>query len=168
MSDPALSTASLQAGRSSPAAAILAAANRLLPDLQQGARVDSTRLRAALETAFGGSDAEGLWDWKSAYDACEAATVLFLRKFGPAMRARAASATMLLAMLEKVSALFPTHTRRSEESQELQQFSTSVGLGFPTAGARRISEQVSIANVDGARARGTRFPRKDMKSTRIG
>jgi hypothetical protein len=56
MSDPALSTASLQAGRSSPAAAILAAANRLLPDLQQGARVDSTRLRTALETAFGGSD----------------------------------------------------------------------------------------------------------------
>ena len=36
-----------------------------------------------METAFAGSDADGAWDWKSAYDACEAATVLFLRKFGP-------------------------------------------------------------------------------------
>ena len=49
-------------------------------------------LRAAMESAFGGSDADGAWDWKTAYDACEAATVLFLRKFGPAMRARAAFA----------------------------------------------------------------------------
>jgi hypothetical protein len=37
------------------------------------------------------SDAEGAWDWKTAYDACEAAQVLFLRRFGPAMRARAGS-----------------------------------------------------------------------------
>ena len=41
---------------------------------------------------FGASDADGGWNWKTAYDACEAATVLFLRKFGPAMRARAAFA----------------------------------------------------------------------------
>ena len=33
-----------------------------------------------MEHAFGGSDADGAWDWKSAYEACEAATVLFLRK----------------------------------------------------------------------------------------
>ena len=26
-----------------------------------------------MERAFGGSDAEGAWDWKTAYDACEAA-----------------------------------------------------------------------------------------------
>ena len=31
---------------------------------------------------------DGAWDWKTAYDACEVATVLFLRKFGPAMRAQ--------------------------------------------------------------------------------
>jgi hypothetical protein len=41
-------------------------------------------LRAAMERTFGGSDTEGTWDWKTAYDSCEAATVLFLRKFGPA------------------------------------------------------------------------------------
>ena len=49
-------------------------------------------LRSAMEAAFGGSDAAGAWDWKLAYEAAEAASVLFLRQFGPAMRAGAAIA----------------------------------------------------------------------------
>ena len=88
MSDPARITAGLPV-RPSPAAAILAAARQLLPELQQGARIESTRLRAALESAFGGSDAEGLWDWKASYEALETATVLFLHRFGPARARRA-------------------------------------------------------------------------------
>ena len=67
------------------------AARLLLPHLERGQRIDAVALRDAMERAFGGSDAAGAWDWKTAYDACEAATVLFLRKFGPAIRARAAS-----------------------------------------------------------------------------
>ena len=66
--------------------------------------------------SFGASDAKGAWDWKTAYEACEAAQILFLRKFGPAMRERAVSPSRNLAMLAKLSALVPTHTRRSEES----------------------------------------------------
>ncbi len=139
MSDPALSASTLPAGRPSSGAAILAAANHLLPDLQQGTRVNSTRLRAALEAAFGGSDAEGAWTWKSAYEACESATVLFLRRFGPAMRTRAAGPAALLAMLDRLAGLLPTHTRRSEESQALQQFSTPVGLGFAAATAAGLT-----------------------------
>ena len=98
----------------------------LLPHLERGQRVDAAMLRAAMETAFGASDADGAWDWKTAYDACEAATVLFLRKFGPAMRAQAASPAAMLPMLAKIAGLLPTHTRRSEESQALQQFSTPI------------------------------------------
>ena len=60
-------------------------------------------LRSAMEQACGGSDAGGAWDWKSAYDACEAAAVLFLRRFGGAMGARAGSPAALLAMLAKVA-----------------------------------------------------------------
>ena len=59
-----------------PAAATFAAAGLLLPRLERGERVDAAALRAAMETAFGASDATGAWDWKTAYDACEAATVL--------------------------------------------------------------------------------------------
>ena len=90
-------------------------------------------------SAFGASDAEGAWDWKTAYDACEAATVLFLRKFGPAMRARAASPAAMLPMLAKIAGLLPTHTRRSEESQALQQFSTPIPLGFAASTAAAIT-----------------------------
>ena len=92
-----------------------------------------------METAFAGSDAEGAWDWKLAYDACEAAQVLFLRQFGPAMRARAGSPAAFLAMLGKLAALLPSQTRRSEESQALQQFSTPIALGFAAATAAAIT-----------------------------
>ena len=112
---------------------------RLLPDLERGRRIDAAMLRAAMEHAFGASDADGAWDWKTAYDACEAATVLFLRKFGPAMRAKAASPAAMLPMLAKIAALLPTHTRRSEESQALQQFSTPIALGLAASTAAAIT-----------------------------
>ena len=102
------------------------------------------RLRAAMERAFGASDAEGAWDWKTAYDACEAATVLFLRKFGPAMRARAASPAAMLPMLAKIAGLLPTHTRRSEESEALQQFSTPIALGLAASTAAAITPADSV------------------------
>ena len=122
-----------------PAAGIAEAARLLLPDLERGRRIDAATLRAAMERAFGGSDAEGAWDWKTAYDACEAATVLFLRKFGPAIRAKAASPAAMLPMLAKIAGLLPTHTRRSEESQALQQFSTPIALGLAASTAAAIT-----------------------------
>jgi len=121
------------------ATCLIRAANLLLPDIEHGHAVDSRQLRTAMEHAFGGSDAEGAWAWKHAYDACEAAQVLFLRKFGPAIRARAATPAAQLAMLGKVAALLPSHTRRSEESQALQQFSTPLALGFAASIAGAIS-----------------------------
>ena len=121
------------------ATALFHAAQLLLPDLERGHRIDAARLRAAMEQAFGGSDSQGAWDWKSAYDACEAAAVLFLRKFGGAMAARAGSCDALLPMLAKVAGLLPTHTRRSEESETFQQFSTPLALGLAVGTAAAIS-----------------------------
>jgi len=112
------------------AAFLIRAARLLLPHLERGQAIDAHTLRAAMETAFAGSDADGAWTWKSAYDACEAAQMLFLRKFGPAMRMRAATAAARLAMLDRLAALTPSQTRRSEESQAFQQFSTPIALGF--------------------------------------
>ena len=94
------------------APALLVAATALLPVLTKGLPIDARTLRDAMTTAFEGSDAEGAWAWKDAYEACEVAQLLFLRRFRPAMRARPAAAQ--LAMLAKVAALLPTHTRRSE------------------------------------------------------
>src|SRR3546814_9171999 len=41
-------------------------------------------------------------------------------------------------MIEKIGALLPTHTRRSQTSQALQQFSTPTGLGVVAAIAAAI------------------------------
>ena len=42
---------------------ILAVAEALQPDLAQGFQIDALRLRVEMERAFGGSDADGAWDW---------------------------------------------------------------------------------------------------------
>src|SRR5712671_5152757 len=124
---------------SNSAEALIGAANLLLTDLERGVAIDARVLRTAMVASFGASDAEGAWDWKTAYEACEAAQILFLRKFGPAMRERAGSPSAFLAMLTKLSALLPSHTRRSEESQALQQFSTPIALGFVASTAATIT-----------------------------
>jgi hypothetical protein len=62
--------------------AAVRAARQLLTDLERGRRIDTKILRSAMEAAFGASDAAGVGNWKTAYEACEAATVLFFRKFG--------------------------------------------------------------------------------------
>ncbi|HVC31369.1 MAG TPA: hypothetical protein VND24_09290, partial [Steroidobacteraceae bacterium] len=121
------------------AAAILHAARLLLPALERGQALDAAILRAAMEAAFGTTDATGTWVWKDAYEACEVTQVLFLRRHGPAMRARAASPAGVLAMLARLAALMPTHTRRSEESAALQQFSTPIALGFAASLAAAIT-----------------------------
>jgi predicted RNA methylase len=120
-------------------AAIAQAAMLILPDLERGRRIDAAILRAEMESAFGASDAAGAWDWKTAYDACEAATVLFLRKYGKALLRKSGSPAAALPMLAKIAGLLPTHTRRSEESQALQQFSTPIPLGLVACTAAAIT-----------------------------
>ena len=111
----------------------------LLPYLERGQRVDAATLRGAMETAFGASDATGAWNWKTAYEACEAAIVLFLRKYGKALFRKAGSQAASLPLLTKIAGLLPTHTRRSEESQTFQQFSTPIPLGLIAATAAAIT-----------------------------
>ncbi|MGX0878818.1 hypothetical protein ACSSV4_003521, partial [Roseovarius sp. MBR-154] len=120
-------------------AAILSVAEALQPDLAQGFQIDARHLRVEMERAFGGSDATGAWDWKLAYEAGEAALVLFLRKFGRALLARAGSPAALLPILAKVSCLLPTHTRRSEEMERFQQFSTPLPMGLAALAAAQIT-----------------------------
>ena len=49
--------------------ALAHAARIILPHLERGQRVDAPTLRGSMVPAFGGSDADGAWDWKTAYDA---------------------------------------------------------------------------------------------------
>ncbi|MGO7162195.1 hypothetical protein ACCS78_22945, partial [Rhizobium johnstonii] len=97
--------------------------------LERGKTVATTDLRQIMNKIFGGSDAEGAWLWKEAYEATEIAQVLFLRKFR-AIVSGTQSPQATLAMLTKVANLMPTHTRRSEESQARLQFSTPIPLAY--------------------------------------
>jgi len=132
-----LASAPSLAANAISAAALLAAGQALLSDLVRGASVDARSLREAMTTATGGSDAEGAWSWKDAYEACEVAQLLFLRRFGAALRAKPVAAQ--LAAIGKVAALVPTQTRRSEESQAFQQFSTPLPLALVAAQAAAIT-----------------------------
>ena len=123
--------------------------------------------------AFGASDAEGGWVWKDAYEAAEAAAVMFLQRYGRGMRHSAGAGPegqrRMLAMLEAVAALEPSHTRRSEEQVRLQQFSTPLPLAWaalqaaairpgdtvlePSAGTGMLAVMAECALGDRARAR---------------
>ena len=110
--------------------------------LEAGRPLDAATLRDAMTEAFGASDAEGGWVWKDAYEAAEAACVLFLQRYGRGMRrtcgAGADGPRRMLAMLEAVAALEPSHTRRSEEQVRLQQFSTPLPLAYAALQAAAV------------------------------
>ncbi len=120
-------------------AGLFHAATLLAQMLGQGRALDSRALRLTMEAAFGGTDAEGAWVWKDAYEALEAAQILFLRKFGGAMRTRAGSPTAMLEMLIRLAGRLASQTRRSEESEHFQQFSTPLALGFVAAEAAALT-----------------------------
>ena len=127
--------------RSKPAA-LLAAARTLLPVLEAGRALDAPILREAMSDAFGATDAQGAWVWKDAYEAAEAALVLFLQRYGRAMRREAGpdagGPAAMLGMLETIAALEPSQTRRSEEQIALQQFSTPLPLAYAALQAAAI------------------------------
>lgn len=110
-----------------------------VPSSDPATAILALRLRLEMERAFGGSDADGAWDWKLAYEAGEVALVLFLRKFGRALLTRAGSPAALLPILAKVAGLLPTHTRRSEEMERFQQFSTPLPMGLAALAAAQIT-----------------------------
>ncbi|MGO9365478.1 MAG: hypothetical protein ACLP02_18830, partial [Rhodomicrobium sp.] len=134
----AAAPACLPATQNVKAVKILSAAAHLLPSLEQGLALDARILREAMTVAFEASDQDGAWLWKDAYEASEAAAVLFLRKYGQGMLKKAGSPARYLSMLERLAALLPSHTRRSEESDQFQQFSTPLGLAFLLSVAAQI------------------------------
>ena len=123
-------------------AALFRAATGLLPVLEAGRALDAAILRRVMSTAFGASDTQGAWVWKDAYEAAEAALVLFLQRYARLMRREAGAGpdgpAAMLAMLETLAGLEPSQTRRSEEQLELQQFSTPLPLAYAALQAAAV------------------------------
>jgi hypothetical protein len=77
-----------------------------------------------------------------------------LRKYGKALVRKASSPAAALPHLAKIAGLLPTHTRRSEESQALQQFSTPILLGLAALRAAAIAPGDRVLEPSA----GTRLP----------
>ena len=115
---------------------LISAAAQLLPVLCRGQALEAKILRSAMVAAFGGSDAQGAWQWKDVYEVQELAGLMFVRKYRDALARREPLAA--LATLDKLQSLMATQTRRSDISQRWQQFSTPLPMGFVVAQAAAL------------------------------
>lgn len=88
-------------------------------------------IQSQMNRYFLGTAAEGAWAWKDAYEAVEVAAILYLRNKGLSRNP--------LEELQLIESLCPTHTRRSEEQLQLQQFSTPLPLAYLVALAGQIT-----------------------------
>ncbi|TCP87109.1 NTP hydrolase family protein [Sphingomonas sp. PP-CE-1A-559] len=87
-----------------------------------------------MEQAYGGSSADGRWSLRDAYDMLELAEVMYLAKAD-----LPSTPGDCLAALTALVAGLPTHTARSQEQIELQQFSTPAPIAYLAALAGRIA-----------------------------
>ena len=126
---PLFATAGVNDPAAHKAANILAAARALTPQLNRSRTLDRRLVANTMTMAFGGSDADGAWIWRDAYDAVEAALVLQLRRLSPQISRLEDGPAEICALLANLAELGLTHTRRSEEQVALDQFSTPPQLG---------------------------------------
>ncbi|MCC5632984.1 hypothetical protein LC613_36240 [Nostoc sphaeroides CHAB 2801] len=115
---------------------ILSVAQELLKPLLENRPLNTKTIQSQMNRHFHGTAAEGVWQWKDAYEAVEVAQILYLRQKGYKLLLE--SPQTVLLELEKLVALCPTQTRRSEESVQLQQFSTPLPLAYLVAKAAFI------------------------------
>ena len=117
---------------------IIAAARALAPHLARSRTLDRRLVSNTMTLCFGGSDAEGAWKWRDAYDAIEIALVLQMRRLAPQIGRVEDAPAEIAAMLTSLTALTLTHTRRSEEQVEMDQFSTPPALAALAIAAAQV------------------------------
>ncbi|BAZ33783.1 hypothetical protein NIES4074_62970 (plasmid) [Cylindrospermum sp. NIES-4074] len=110
---------------------ILNVAQELTKSLIEHRSLTTKTIQAQMNRHFHGTAAQGAWQWKDAYEAVEVASILYLRHTGLGANP--------LEELQLVESLCPTHTRRSEEQIQLQQFSTPLSLAYLVSLAGQIT-----------------------------
>jgi len=117
---------------------IISAARALAPHLARSRQLDRRLVSNTMTLCFGGTDAEGAWKWRDAYDAIEVALVLQMRRLAPQIGRVEDAPAEIAAMLTSLTALTLTHTRRSEEQVEMDQFSTPPALAALAVAAAQV------------------------------
>ncbi|GLR89639.1 strawberry notch-like NTP hydrolase domain-containing protein [Bradyrhizobium iriomotense] len=109
----------------SPAAVSLLRIARLLLPSARGQSIDVI-LGSGIEVRFGLIDTI---DWKTVYDAWEAAAVPSLRKYKSVIGAKPGLPISMLPMLSKIPGRLTAQIRHWEDSQALEQLSTQLRVG---------------------------------------
>ncbi|EAZ90716.1 strawberry notch-like NTP hydrolase domain-containing protein [Crocosphaera chwakensis] len=117
---------------------LLTVAEKLLSYLSINQKITSSLLKQTMNEAFGGTDSQGRWNWKQAYNAVELSLVLWVRKYHGTL---AEHPMVAVKELIELQTLLPTHTLRSEESVKLQQFSTPLPLAYLVGEAAQITSK---------------------------
>lgn len=102
--------------------------------------VTRSLVKGFMSEAFGGSDADGHWSMRDAYDALEAAQAANMLSVGDDLDLDRAPEDDFADILAFEKAL-PTQTYRSEHQVEMQQFSTPAALGWLAARAAAITAE---------------------------
>nr|MBH8577156.1 methylase [Dendronalium phyllosphericum CENA369] len=110
---------------------ILNVAHALVKSLIENRPLTTKLLQSQMNRHFHGTAAEGAWQSKDAYEALEVALILYLRQKGLPQNP--------LEQLQRLESLCPTHSRRSEEQIQLQQFSTPFPLAYLVALAGQVT-----------------------------
>ncbi|ACK70911.1 putative methylase/helicase [Gloeothece citriformis PCC 7424] len=112
--------------------------HQLLPILQQGQPITNATVSGLMTQNFGGSDAQGCWLWKDAYEALEIAQILLIQQQGREILNQS-NHLAIFNEIERIHRLCPTQTRRSQTSIQLQQFSTPLPLAYIASLAAQIT-----------------------------
>ncbi len=119
-------------------------ANSIKSLLEQGKTITPTELFRLADEAFGGTQAQGKYTPKDAYDAMELGINMYLleRKWpvGPATTL-AGARQVLKAIQTEILSKIPTQTKRTAEQDEFQQFSTPPNLAYVAAWTANITSK---------------------------
>ena len=127
-----------------PAAAVIAAGRSLTNHVARQKPLDSATVRNAMNFAFLGTDANGAWDWRLAYEAYEVAMVSNIRRLAIQFRNLEDHPDATVAELEKYTRLGLTHSRRSEDQIAMDQWSTPAEVGALVALAAQIRQDDKV------------------------
>jgi P-loop containing NTP hydrolase pore-1 len=120
---------------------VLEVSRRLSTELLNHRSLHAKQMRTWMNQEFNGTDAEGIWNWKDAYEAQEVAMISLLNWVSKGWDGQ--DECSILHQLSTLESLTLTQTKRTEESVELQQFSTPVPLAFIAA----LCAQITAADV---------------------
>ena len=115
---------------SPPANPSIAMAHWVQGNLTAGRSMTWQELFGQADKSFGGTQAEGTYTPKDAYDAMEAGVNLYIRKGGWTASGSAADAEVDIANLERMTQTLPTQSKRTAETDEFQQFSTPPAYAY--------------------------------------